>query len=153
MHHSIVASEFPLRASPGLRCFSAAVHVGLAMLLMLALWSRWPLVLLAVVLLLSGLAFRLDRHFALRAAGVVRALRHDTDGWSVATLAGEWQPIQLTAGTTVTHRVIVLAWAAGPLRSQHLLVTPGMLPQGEFRRLCRLLWQATPAVTSGAQSV
>ena len=149
----VVSSEFHLHGSPLLRGFSATAHVGLLVLMAVALWSRWPLVLLGAAPVLIGHAVFADRQLALRASNAIRALRHDAEGWSVAGAMGEWQPIQLTAGTTVTSRVIVLGWSVGFARSHHLLVTPDMLPDGEFRRLCRLLWQATPALARDTQSV
>ena len=153
MNTPVAASEFFLHAANGLRLFNAALHGVLAVLLAYALWSRWPVALLLVLPLLVGHAVLRDRRFALRTRDAVHALRHDAEGWALATASGDWQPIPLSAGTTVTSLFIVLVWTVGRGRRQQLLLTPGMLQAGAYRQLCRLLWQAELPVTDGTQSV
>lgn len=141
-------AEFLLHPAPSLRWFNVALHALLALLLVLALPTGGLLWLLLALTTLS--AGWLDAVVTLRRRHAIRCLRHDVDGWAVGVNESMLTPVRLTAGTTVNAAFIVLSWrdpASSALLTRHLLLTPAMLGQHGYRRLCRLLWQQQPSET------
>lgn len=141
-------AQFLLQPAASLRWFNLALNAVVLLLLVLALPLGGLLFLLIALTALS--AWRLDAVVTLRRRNAIRCLRHDADGWAVGTDELMLMPVQLTAGTTINAAFIVLSWRDPKyplLLSRHLLLTPAMLGEQAYRRLCRLLWQQQPSET------
>lgn len=139
-------AQFLLQPAASLRWFNVVLHAFVGLFLVLAQPRTGLLFVLVPLILLS--AWWLDAVVTLRRRYAVRCLRHDVDGWAVGVDESTLTPVQLTAGTTVNAAFIVLSWrdsTHATLLSRHLLLTPAMLGQQAYRRLCRLLWQQQPS--------
>jgi len=135
---TIEPREFKLRSSRVQRRTSVLL---IAVLLGLGVLTFPGLVLLpwSVMLLFAG--WRLDCH--LRQYHDV-VLRFDSEGWSFCDAAGHGVPVQWLPATAVLSLAVVLRWREG-WRWYGLLITPDMLGEADYRRLCRLLWQSPAA--------
>lgn len=166
-------SEFALQPSGALRLGNVLLHLLIASVLIYGLLMRglagqanensgsgWGalgqsssslsllLIVMALLLVLFS-AVQRDRRFALAHREAIRLLQYDRHGWQLGASRESLLPIQLTAGCMVTSRFVVLGWRReGSRWPRHLFITPAMLGDADFRRLCRCLWQVDHAASN-----
>lgn len=146
--------RFLLQPSRHLRIGNAVLHAACALLALTQTWlhSERPIFVLSALLvfvLVLVNAWWLHRQLSV-AAG---ALFHDAAGWQFATATTATEPIELLAGTTVTSLALVLNWRDSAGKRHWQLVCADQLGQDDYRRLCRLLWQAGKAAATPAEPV
>ncbi len=149
--------RFLLQPSRHLRIGNAVLHAGCVLLLLAQGWlhSERPIFVISAVFgVLLLLVNAWWRHRPLRVgAGVTTELFHDAGGWQFASAATAAEPVQLLAGTTVTPLALVLNWRDSAGKRHWQLVTADQLGQDDYRRLCRLLWQAGKAAAPSTEPV
>ncbi|OLU22437.1 hypothetical protein BVH03_24730 [Pseudomonas sp. PA15(2017)] len=96
------------------------------------LWAR----LLGVLGCACHAVWALPRHVLLTHPAVFKRLRHDDDGWQVASRGGQWQPITLRPDSMALPWLVIVRFRLpGSRLTNSLCIAADAMPQDAHRRL------------------